>query len=223
MKKYILIAYIIIWYPQNVLPQQSIIADYMRSNDLVGFMKYCNNNEEKAIDALFQFSLPDTIGIDYIWYVENDLDSIGCTDNRDCHIYSLKLKTYYWIMSIYDEVYKNKNIVYVHENNNKNPLYDYVLIEPEIVDKSFQEVPCDVVITSNEVAQAKQSHFCRFESSLIKKIENSYLEWYDKMQKYGLKCLRQKKMRPVELELLNISGPFELYYPYGFDSKHGAN
>ena len=50
------------------------VESYLKSNDLCGFIKACNYDEDLAIKKLYNYQLPDTIQYDKIWYIRHSVD-----------------------------------------------------------------------------------------------------------------------------------------------------
>ena len=109
----------------NCLYSQSSVQGFLFEDDFEGFLRFCRSNEVVAINLLKNYTLPDTIIEENIWYGENTpYSKLKDKSNGgvDRNYVSLKLKSFFWILRISDLGLRNheKNSVCVFKGKN-NP------------------------------------------------------------------------------------------------------
>lgn len=153
------------------------VESYLKANDLCGFIKACNYDEDLAIKKLYDYQLPDTIQYDKIWYIKHSFDEhiFRVDASVQCWLQpavSLKQKTYCWLLKIFWKDYDNysdKEVYFFY--------YDYFIIE----DDHKQDVDC-----------WSAGSYERTNNSAREKFENIIKEWYSKFsnEKYGIRAMR---------------------------------
>lgn len=183
------------------LAQETI--KFLQNDGLNDFIIACDNNDQKAINELLSFALPDTITINELWYDESlgrGIPVIMKSSMLDEYYASLKIKSFSWILRIYSGRYDSDTLLYVFRDDNSVPVYDYELIKPVIIDTS--SFPKKILV---------DVRFSRKQSDGLNEIENLLIQWGEMMNSFGLNYLKLNKIPPVPDSLYNIVEKKEWY------------
>jgi hypothetical protein len=175
------------------LAQETI--KFLQNDGLNDFIIACDNNDQKAINELLSFVLPDTITINELWYDESlgrGIPVIMKSSMLDKYYASLKIKSFSWILRIYSGRYDSDTLLYVFRDDNSVPVYDYELIKPVIIDSS----------SSPKILVDFQ--FSRKQNEGLDEIEKLFIQWGKMMNSFGLNYMKMNKIPPVPNSLYNI-------------------
>lgn len=196
--KNIVFAFAIFIYNGITMNAQSNLSEYLKLGDIKGFMQSCNQNEELAIESLVRFSLNDTIDAQQIWYDQTTGKGINLlersTDGADKFYASLKLKSYYWILKIYNSEYScpNKSIC-VFMGNNNDFIFDYEIINQEAQKQALKEILIGESKNQKVVFQYKKKT-----SVSLKELDQSFENWYTNVKEKGLNYMRKQNIPPIK-------------------------
>jgi len=186
---------------------QTNLVAYMKSDDIKGFIQFCNQDAELAIKDLITFSLNDTINLQ-IWYDETIGNRISIyeksTEGIDRFYASLRLKSYYWILKIYHSDYdsiKENICVFVGENN--SIIFDYEILGQEEIMNAIEKIIIE------EEKKKFDFQYKKNPSIYLNKLEQSFKEWFSEMKEKGLDYMRKQNIPPIIESRYKIFKPFQ--------------
>jgi len=176
---------------------QTDFLNYSKTDNITGFIRSCKADEELAIKTLMEFSLGDTIMQEQVWYGKTTADSswkLKSIQGVDRIYTSLKFKTYYWILKIYNGDIKRNNIddICVFLRGDGSVLFDYEAIELETQNEYYKRI---LIGEKNTIPGFK---YGKNTDSAVIKLEQDFEGWYTKMKEKGLSFMRVHKFSPIE-------------------------
>lgn len=202
----IIIFAFVIFIHNGMIPicAQVNLLEYLKSDDIKGFMQFYNKNEELAIKSLITFSLNDTINSQQIWYNETVGKNINplerSTEGADKFYASLKLKAYFWILQIYNSKYSclNGNLcVFIGDSNNF--IFDY-----EILNHQQQKQILKEILTQDNKDLKIDIQYKKRLSVDLSELNRSFEIWYVNMKEKGLNYMRTQKISPINEDQYKI-------------------
>lgn len=201
----IFFAFILFISTGMMVEAQNDIMGYLESGDIKGFIKYCNQNEQMAIDSLINLSLNDTITSKQIWYNQTEAKGINpverSTEGADKFYTSVKLKSYYWILQIFYSKYNciDKNLC-VFVGNDNDFIFDY-----EIVNQEAQKQALKEILTGESKSQKMIFQYKIKPSIALEKLNQDFQNWYEVMKEKGLEYMQKQNNPPIKKNQYKIS------------------
>ncbi len=200
---------LVIFIYNGIIPMyaQTNLSVYLESSDIKGFVQSCNQNEELAIESLIAYSLNDTINIQQIWYDQTTGKGINpierSTEGADRFYASLKLKSYYWILQIYNSDYSSlKEDICVFIGHSSNFIFDYESLDQEQQKQTFKEM-----LTGENKSQKIDFQYKKNFSSALKELDQDFEKWYIDMKEKGLDYMRKQNIPPIKESRYKIFNP----------------
>jgi len=165
----------------------------MADNNIKKFVRK-SGSEQKAIDKLMHFCLPDT-------FFHYDNERLIWYFNRPMKIFKIdyyasrKMQAFWWIQKVYYSNYRtnNKNIIYGFEDESENLIWDYKDFD---LDKKSGFYTFEFVSQSSRREYSKKVGYVKTNSASYHKLEDSYQAWYVEMKKKGLEYMRENHIPP---------------------------
>jgi hypothetical protein len=189
------------------MPAQSNLSAFLKSGDIKGFVRSCGQNEELAIESLIKFSLKDTISSQQIWYDQTtgkDINPIERSlEGADRFYSSLKLKSYYWILQIYNSDYSCiKKDICVFIGGDNDFIFDYESLNQEQQKQTFKEI-----LKGENKSQKVDFQYKKKTSIALKELEQSFENWHIDMKEKGLDYMRRQNISPIKERRYKIFNP----------------
>lgn len=198
MRNIIFVFIVFIYNGMMPMYAQSNLSEYLMSDDIKGFIQSCNQSEELAIESLITFSLSDTIDSRQIWYNQTTGKGINplekSTEGVDKFYASMKLKSYYWILRIFNSEYScfNKSLC-VFIGNNNDFIFDYEIVNQEAQKQTFKEI-----LTGESKKQKVVLQYKRKTNVALKELNQNFENWYIDMKEKGLDYMRKQNISPIK-------------------------
>lgn len=185
------------------------VESYLKSNDLCGFIKACNYDEDLAIKKLYNYQLPDTIQYDKIWYIRHSVDEHISRMDFSVQRWlqpavSLKQMTYCWMVKIFwkdYDYYSDKEVYFFY--------YDYHLIEEK---------------DNQQLIYWDTGSYERINDSKREELENILNQWYLEFSnnKNGIRAMRGANRPPFYSKSYLIKRTIDWSELYSDESKESS-
>lgn len=178
----------------NAMVPKERIVELMKKNNIKKFVRTAGS-EEKAIEELISFTLPDTIynsEKELIWRSTRS----GKIAEMDYYA-SRKIQAYYWILMIYYSNYRN-----IRSDQSCLFLDDYgrAIWDYQDLDEEKKEYYYKVIVPSptDHKDYFDDLGYIRIQSEQIKRLEFAFREWHHQMKIQGLTHMRAHKAAPID-------------------------
>jgi len=176
---------------------------FLRQNDFEGFLNFCNNDVELAIEHLAFFNLSDTIGRKYVWYCESSGRRIPLilksTYGGERNHTSLKLKSFYWSILIFGAPsfsFSVGDICYFYDDSGRM-LYDYQAIDLERQNEFFSQKLHQKSEGNDGLSFEEVFIYARNNTPDVEILYERFASWYKKISCYGIEEMRKRNVWPI--------------------------